>query len=155
MKKVTILNTSILTTYGNFQYAPITLEEAKTLVTSENGFTSAVGHESTANVLTSLLGVNVEVNRIEYAQQVNDLALIFKLNSRPEEGKILTVEEIEEIGYILGTITKTSDLGLDYHKPSDEAEAAKHNDIQPDEPEETSTNEVVEAQVKTMQIEHD
>ena len=39
------------------------------------------------------------MNRQMFAQQPGQQALVFKLNGRPEEGKILSVEEIERIGY--------------------------------------------------------
>jgi len=104
--KVTILNTSILTTFGTFNYAPITVNEAKKMI--ENGFESAVGHQSTCDVLTSLLGVKVPMNRIQYSQNVGDIALVFKLKGRPEEGKVLTAEEIEQIGYEFGSLEKLS-----------------------------------------------
>jgi len=102
MKKLTILNTSILTVYGKFYYKQISLQEAKELV--KNGFQSAVGHQSTCDVLTNLLEVKVPMNRIQFKQSTEDLAIVFKLKGRPEEGKILTAKEIEEIGYEFGTI---------------------------------------------------
>ena len=40
---------------------PITLDEVKSYL--KNGFTSAIGHQDTANVLSELLGVSVEFNR--------------------------------------------------------------------------------------------
>ena len=102
--KVTILNTSILTSYGKFTYEPITVESAKKLV--QVGFTSAVGHQSTCDILTSLLGVEIPLNRLQYKQETGETALVFKLKGRPEEGKILSVEEIEAIGYEFGTLVK-------------------------------------------------
>jgi hypothetical protein len=60
---------------------------------------SAIGHESTAQILSDLLGIDVPVNRIQFAQQEEQTALVFKLQGRPPEGKILTREEIETIGY--------------------------------------------------------
>lgn len=105
---ITILNTSILTTTGTFRLDDITLEEAKNLV-HNNEILSAVGHKSTADILTTLLKKEIPANRIEYAQNINEKALVFKLNGRPEEGKILTVQEIEQIGYKFQLLTKLSD----------------------------------------------
>lgn len=104
---ITILNTSILTTTGTFRLDNITLDEAKNLV-HNNEILSAVGHKSTADILTTLLGKEIPANRIEYAQNVNEKALVFKLNGRPEEGKILTADEIEQIGYKFQLLTKLS-----------------------------------------------
>ena len=108
MNMITILNTSILTTTGTFRLDDITLEEAKNLV-HNNEILSAVGHKSTADILTTLLQKEIPANRIEYAQNVNEKALVFKLNGRPEEGKILTADEIQEIGYKFQLLTKLSD----------------------------------------------
>ena len=104
-KKVTILNTSILTAFGSFKYEKLTIEEAKKLI--EKGFESAVGHQSTCDVINILLDCDVRMNRIQYSQGTNDIALVFKLKGRPEEGKILSASEIETIGYEFGKITRT------------------------------------------------
>ena len=104
MIKIAILNTSILTTYGVFVYQPITLEEAKKLIAA--GYQSYVGHQSTCDILTELLEVPVEMNRTQYEQKASEKAIVFKLNSRPPEGKILTKEELIEIGFSFGLVTK-------------------------------------------------
>ena len=65
--------------------------------------------KSTADILTTLLQKEIPANRIEYAQNVNEKALVFKLNGRPEEGKILTADEIKEMGYKFQLLTKVSD----------------------------------------------
>lgn len=106
--KLAVLNTSILTTEGTFTLKDITLEEARNLVT-ENEILSAVGHQSTADILTTLLETEIPMNRIQFAQETGQKALVFKLNGRPEEGKILTAEEIEAIGYKFQLLTKISD----------------------------------------------
>ena len=93
-----LLNTSILTAAGDYKLKDITLEEAKLLVASEE-YTSAIGHQSTAEILTELLDTTIPMNRINFEQQVSQKALVFKLHGRPEEGKILAKEDIEKIGY--------------------------------------------------------
>ena len=102
---ITLLNTSILTTYGTYSYVELSLEAAKRYV-ANGDFQSAIGHEATAQILTTLLGVEVPVNRMQYAQQVSDQAIVFKLNGRPPEGKILSVSEMEEIGFSFGLLTR-------------------------------------------------
>ena len=86
----------------------ITLEEARNLVT-ENEILSAVGHQSTADILTTLLETEVPMNRIMFEQETGQKALVFKLNGRPEEGKILTAEEIHQIGFKFQLLTKIAD----------------------------------------------
>lgn len=100
MKKLAILNTSILTSEGMFKLTSLTLEEARKLASeNKDNLLSAVGHQATADILTVLLGIDIPMNRINFAQEVGQKALVFKLLGRPEEGKILTVNEIEAIGY--------------------------------------------------------
>ena len=95
---IAILNTTILTADGDFSLKTISLKEAKKLIKGKE-ILSAVGHESTSQILTNLLKVDVPVNRIQFKQESGQKALCFKLLGRPEEGKILTLKEIEEIGY--------------------------------------------------------
>ena len=106
MGKVVLLNTSILTAYGSFKYTQISLDDVIRL--TSDGFESAIGHDSTAKILTSLIGQEVKTNRIQYKQEIRDIAIIFKLNGRPEEGKIITVDEIETIGYEFGILIRNS-----------------------------------------------
>jgi uncharacterized protein yddF len=101
MKKplpIAIWNTTILTSDGDFSLKTISLEEAKQLIQDKETL-SAVGHDSTAQILTELLETSVPVNKIQFKQQKGQKALCFKLNGRPQEGAILSAEEIEKIGY--------------------------------------------------------
>lgn len=103
--RLALLNTSILTTAGLYELQDISLDDARELVKA-NELDSAIGHASTAEIMSTLLGVEVPVNRQMFVQNVNQTALVFKLNGRPEEGKILSVEEIERIGYKFQLLTR-------------------------------------------------
>jgi Domain of unknown function (DUF1874) len=103
--KITLLNTSILTAFGTFDFQPIMFSDAKALV-KNNETESSIGHASTADILSELLEIKVQANRIEYLQNVDDVALIFKLKSRIPESKILTRDEIEEIRYDFGILRR-------------------------------------------------
>lgn len=107
-KKITILNASILTSYGTFTFEPVTLDEARTLVANADTVISAIGHASTANLLTELLQRPIAANRFEYRQQPGEAALVFKLKSRPPEGAILDRDQLEQIGYEFGLIIMRS-----------------------------------------------
>ena len=102
---IAILNTTIVTTDGLYRISPITLEVAKELV-SKSSILSAIGHQSTADILTELLGLNVPMNRINFTQEVGQSAVVFKLKSRAPEGVILSKEQIEEIGYEFKLMTR-------------------------------------------------
>lgn len=111
MKKLTLLNAPILTAHGDFRFAPLSLEAAKSLIRkfqAENkSIESAIGHAATAEILTELLEFPVAANRIEFRQTNDDAAaLIFKLKTRIPEGKVLNRDEIEQTGYEFGLLTK-------------------------------------------------
>ena len=99
--KLGLLNTSIITAPGIYEMDQISLSEARRMITEYgvDGLDSAIGHVSTAAVMSTLLGVDIPVNRQEFKQAEHQSALVFKLNGRPPEGAILTAEEIEAIGY--------------------------------------------------------
>jgi hypothetical protein len=101
-----ILNTSVLTADGDFTLKTITLEQARGLVTKAMGIDSAVGHESTARILTTLLGVEVEMNRQTFTQMPGQSCLVFKLNGRPEPGRELSEEEVQQIGFSFKVLTR-------------------------------------------------
>lgn len=101
--KLALLNTTIATCDGIFEVRTIALEEAQKLA-QNNELLSAVGHDSTAQIMTELLGVQVNVNRITFEQEIGQTALVFKLKGRAPEGVILSKEEIEKIGYEFKTM---------------------------------------------------
>jgi hypothetical protein len=76
----------------------ISLKEAKEIL-SEIHFTSAVGHEATAKVLSELLGINIPFNRITVKLKAGDMCIHFALKTRLPEGKILTEEELKQLDY--------------------------------------------------------
>jgi len=104
--KIALLNTTIATTDGTYVLKTITLDEAKNLVQCNENLDSAIGHQSTADVMTVLLGVTIPVNRQQFAQKIGQQALVFKLKGRPPEGVILSAVQIEEIGYEFKVLTR-------------------------------------------------
>ncbi len=108
--KLALLNTTIATTDGMYKITTIDLETARDIFhRSINDLDSAIGHESTAQLMNILLETDkVQVNRQQFSQQVNQTSLVFKLKGRAPEGVILGVEEIEEIGYEFKLMTRLS-----------------------------------------------
>jgi hypothetical protein len=110
-KRLVLLNTSIITTYGRYEYKAITLDDARALVQEflhrGKSLESAIGHQSTADLLSALLNHQVPLNRTEFKQSSGDLALVFKLKQRPPEGKVLDRDEIEGIGYEFALLRRT------------------------------------------------
>ena len=101
---VYVLNSPILTSFGRYSYRPISTEEARKLLA--NGFVSAIGHESTAQFISRILGIPIPVNRVAINMARGDKALVFQVLVRLPEGRILSEEELRIIPYRLGLLEK-------------------------------------------------
>lgn len=97
---VVIFNGPICTTTGLYRVTELDVAQARMLVRT-HGYMSAVGHEASAQVLSSVLEVDVPMNRIEYEQKVGQQAIALKLDVRPPEGQILTAKEMYDVGFSL------------------------------------------------------
>jgi len=75
----------------------ISVDEAKQLLAS--GFVSAVGHQSTAEIMSAVLGIPVLYNRAQVYLEPGDEAVCFILRSRPPEGRVLSKEELQQLGF--------------------------------------------------------
>jgi predicted membrane GTPase involved in stress response len=78
----------------------IDLETARRII-KEMPFVSAVGHETTARVLTELLEVEIPHNRIAVRMKEGDAGLHFVLRTRLPEGKVLSEEELRQLDFDL------------------------------------------------------
>jgi Domain of unknown function (DUF1874). len=79
----------------------IDVNQAKQLV-NENQFVSAIGHQATAELLTLLLGIDVQMNRIQVEMKSGDIGIHFVLKKRLQEGQVIqSIQELEEIGFDL------------------------------------------------------
>ena len=83
---------------GIWEMDSISPEIAAAIATGQE-FTSAVGHASSAEAMTAVLGVSVLANRITVVPEPGDCFLCLRLNSRPPEGAILNREEMHKIGF--------------------------------------------------------
>lgn len=79
-----------------------------TIMPNEGVFTNRKIHLS-ADALTALLKILVNVNRIPATLQPGDEAIALKVLGRLPEGQILTLEELQEIGFELFHIQRLDD----------------------------------------------
>lgn len=100
-----ILNAPVLTDYGIYSFKKLSIEEARKIL-KENEFVSAVGHEATARVLSSLLNVEIPTNRIEVRMKKGDRAIVFRLLRRVEEGAVLDEKTLLRIPFDLGLLER-------------------------------------------------
>lgn len=111
MSDLAVLNTSIVTADGAYILESITTEQAVQLAAYAE-LDSAVGHDSTAQILTTILGREVPVNRQLFVQAPGQQALVFKLGGRPEPGRELSREELEEIGFSFKLLTRATQIRM-------------------------------------------
>ena len=80
---------------ATFKLRRLSLDEARRW--ASQGFTSAVGHESTAQLLSGLLGVPVTPSRVQVWMRPGDEALCVQFMVRFAEGHVATVEELQQL----------------------------------------------------------
>lgn len=95
---VALFNGTVATTNGLYSIEDINITEAKKYL-NHNGFESAIGHLATAELMADVFNKDIKMNRIQYKQQIGQVAIVFKLKQRPPEGIILNRKEIEDIGF--------------------------------------------------------
>ena len=78
-----------------FKLTRLSLDEAREWVSK--GFTSAIGHESTAQLLSSLLGVPVAPNRVQVFLAPGDEALCVQFLVRFAEGHVAGLDELWQL----------------------------------------------------------
>jgi len=97
---VLLLNSAVLTAYGDYCASALEAADARTLV-MRHGFTSAIGHEGAARVLGQLLGIACPVNRVQARQTPGQCAIVLRLARRTAEGAILDEVSLRELGFRL------------------------------------------------------
>lgn len=106
LSPVWLLNAPVITADGFFRCETISTDTACELVRTR-GFKSAIGHDITAGIISELLNIDCPVNRIEFAQEKGQQALVFRLNHRLDEGCVLeNRHEVEKVGYTFMLISR-------------------------------------------------
>jgi hypothetical protein len=89
---LSMISPSLLTEGAIIKASPISVGEVKALL--KEGFVSAVGHESTARILSMLLGTEVPFNRAQISIKEGDVIVSFQFLIRLPEGKVLGEDEV-------------------------------------------------------------
>ena len=98
-----LLNSPVLSNWGHFEFeGPMNLAQARAAIPDQ--FVSAIGHQTTADLLSQLLHIQVPMNRTQIAMQTGDVALVFRLKKRPPEGTVLDLQQLNAIGYQFGLL---------------------------------------------------
>ena len=102
---LTLLNSPVLTNDGTYQYRTITSDHARQLVANRPWF-SAIGHVAAAEVISTELGIDCPLNRIDWRQNVGDVALVFKLQRRAPKVGDLSQAETMNAGFEWGLLER-------------------------------------------------
>ena len=98
-------------------FRKVDVETVKKIL-KNNDFESAIGHESTANFLSKLLGIKVKVNRVPIMIDDETILIVAQVKQRLPEGKILSEEELRKIPiefWLVGT-ANCSQFGGGYYE---------------------------------------
>lgn len=99
-----ILNGSVLPDPGIYTYTEINEEKAKEVCRS--GVISAVGHRSTAKLISEKLDTKIVPARRRINLKKNDEVLVFQLLQRIPEGKVISLEKLRKIPYRWGILRR-------------------------------------------------
>ena len=94
-----LFNTTIMPNEGVYVNRKVSLDKALEIFKSHPEFTSAIGHQGSADAFTSLGFEGVVVNRIQATMSTGDQAIALKVTGRLPEGSILSLEELQRIGF--------------------------------------------------------
>ncbi|MFT4187308.1 MAG: DUF1874 domain-containing protein [Aeromicrobium sp.] len=101
-----VLNSSVMTNFGDYSYTPVGLEDARRLIGRADSVRSAIGHPATAQYLSEILEAEIVFNRVEVNQEVGQEALVYKLKQRPKPGSELTLDQLRELDYEFGLLVR-------------------------------------------------
>ena len=85
----------MLTGPATIKVFEVTVFDVKDII--KDGFVSAIGHEATAKIISTQLGVQVPVNRISIKLTSGDVLVVYQLLTRLPEGKVLNEEEMKQV----------------------------------------------------------
>jgi hypothetical protein len=103
-----ILNSPVIEGNGDYKYQIINESQAKAFI-KDKSFKSAIGYETTAEILSDIFEMEIPFNRIQIKLKKGDQCLVFRIKDRVDKDKKYTKEEIKCMEKEFGILTKLSD----------------------------------------------
>ncbi|MDP2361398.1 MAG: DUF1874 domain-containing protein [bacterium] len=101
-----LLNSALLTSYGDYNHqGPVSVSKAREWL-DQGPVKSAIGHASTAALLSFLLKRPVERNRVEVAMLPGDEALVLRAGLRLGEGEVLDEQALRNAPYEMSLLRR-------------------------------------------------
>ena len=79
------------------KFAEIDSEEFCKAIKNAENLINSIGHKSTVELINTLCGTSLEMNRISITMSVGDILLAVFLTVRLEEGKVLESDEVMKL----------------------------------------------------------
>ena len=102
---IKLMNTTIIPNEGTYKLEKVDAKDASEMARLQ-GYESYIGHDAAAEAMSAVLGLKVKPNRAMAHFEPGNVAICLKLKGRLPEGKILSREEMEEVGYDLYLLTR-------------------------------------------------
>lgn len=107
-----LMNASVIPAGSDGIWETVTIEtESARMNLRRFEWVSAVGHESSAQVMSKALRVEIPCNRIQVSPEPGDRLLCFKLNGRAPEGVVLNEGQLLELGFSWNLMIYHGSLG--------------------------------------------
>lgn len=95
---------------GIYSCKQATVEQCEEVMSKHSDITSAIGHQGSADALNAIFyNLDCAVNRIVAKMNQGDCAICIKIKGRLNEGDILTIEKMNEIGFDLFIVNRLQD----------------------------------------------
>jgi hypothetical protein len=101
-----VLNAPVITSFGVYRFTRMEPDTAKKLLLE--GFISAIGHESTARLMSEIIGIEIPFNRITIRMEAGDKAIALWLLDRPGEAEVYSREVLATVPCELGLLERVS-----------------------------------------------